>query len=1450
MNDTPNRNGPTQRRANTIVLVVGILVLLVIIATGYLTRTHAGRITAISQQQTSLRDDNTRVVAESLADEVAMALFPRPVNSMAPVTGDPFSSNEPRLTPLRNPVRYGIDQDFGGDGLPDYPFNFAPYHVAPFTNWQDVMVGDPNAPLIPGGPGNPNGGTGSPLLKGEGNPLGNPGFGDARWLASNEPLRWDTDSPPDGIPDAFSYWPHMTNIARPDNGWRLVADISDVTSSLVGDLSIPVEQWLMSAGPASLDPFTGDSIYDPLNFTAQWNNWFGFGPAGYLGTYLNSTATSNGIPANFYNLDNLDGGLDFDGDGNTIDPGERLFDEFVGRSLAWPQGTPRWNVGRVLADADGDGFTDSFWFLAPTSTERGIRQIVAVRIVDNSALLNVNVATRFAPSDASAAAFPELKTKGTTPADLALVGGLADETMVSPDHWNVGFFDNFDNWYDIDLDGDLLPDAGFRYDDGFPAGPQAVDPAILWRRHLDEINLTPFLSVDPATLDFLTPTHFWRLDYWRRCGLLGPFADAGSPYTPFGIPEEIELRMFHGNNYPWVFSRLERATQGSLYSQNYAFLHGSPGRVESSELHSQLSNRLLLGEPRHRITTYNGARNDLMPPWLWRNLFVVDQNLQPGIDDGDRRQFHVADMRKLDLRRPLFDVNGLIIEDVDNDGVIEPRSSSFDDITDDDLDNDADFDKIDHLLFLRNRLEQAMIVDPTTNDSYFTGVGGADATRRAAAAFAANIDAYRDQDSLALVSEAVPVSNDPTDKYLGMEQQPFLVEAAIAHVHMADVVATDFHIGINDQITAGDNIICQGSPQSTIVAVQIANPYGRRLELNDYRLRIFGQVVNLGGFSPTTLDPGQDRTYYAMNLSSTVLDTAKWNEVLDLDGTVDKVRVNTGLGGNWTTRSTYDSATETGVELIRMIEGFNVVVDRLDIESPNAPQDFGSTVTSLDAVTGDCTEPPSPDPWLGVINTKSDTHWAQWARVSRAWDVDVDGSGAVDPDERQQNPRYVIAHNAIDSSQANGENGRRYDNGAAADTWFSPKDVARFGSHDKKLDDIDTTANAELDFAMQMLHKDGDFEQVGELLNVWLFGHEIATDGAGGYLDTNFTFSESMWAELIDQGINDPQDKPSLNRLRLRPARIGALAPNVGAIVGVGDVNNPLHAMHAFPGLPAGQRVLDSFVCDGYGTAPLTDLDGSGGAPDAFDAELRRFKNAHEFSGRITPGLLNINTASPEVLRALPHCARIVHEDFPNVAAPNLFPLVRLPEAIVQYRDRLGRDAGLVNPPVEPDYRTRGDLIDDGLRVDRGIASIGEVMLMIEEPPPPSTTAYRRSWRADFAALNPFEFAAGQVQSTRISTDVNDVGIGVPQPDLVSGDVEEGNLLFSGISNLITTRSDVFTVYFKVRSFRQNPTSGFWNATDPEYIVDDSRFVMLVDRGTVDHPNDKPKIVFLEKVPK
>ena len=89
-----------QRRGNTLVLVTAILVLLVIVATAYISRTRVGRATAAAQQQATIVDDRAESIGRALASEVAEALFVRPVQT--PVANNGFfggtvSSNWPRV---------------------------------------------------------------------------------------------------------------------------------------------------------------------------------------------------------------------------------------------------------------------------------------------------------------------------------------------------------------------------------------------------------------------------------------------------------------------------------------------------------------------------------------------------------------------------------------------------------------------------------------------------------------------------------------------------------------------------------------------------------------------------------------------------------------------------------------------------------------------------------------------------------------------------------------------------------------------------------------------------------------------------------------------------------------------------------------------------------------------------------------------------------------------------------------------------------------------------------------------------------------------------------------------------------------------------------------------------------------------------------------------------------
>ncbi len=1451
---TPRRHLRSQRNGNTIILVVGILVLLVIIATAYVTRTHAGRVTASAIKRATLRDDNARVIGDMLAAEIALALFVFPIDSFNDpndLSMEAANSNTARLSPVRwNPYRYGVDQDFDNDGLPDFPYNFAPYHVVPWTNWPDATA----EPWWPGGDGNPGGGMIiDPLLMdplnpevpgyGESNPVGNPGFGDARWLGDLEALRWN----PNGL-TVFSHWRHMTNIARPNNAWRIIGDIEDIEGdiantgvpSLITNLTIPVEQWTGLVPDTATGTVTGSSFAQG-NLLELWATWFS-SPEGYKSAY----GLPGFIPANFYKLNDLDGNGVGDAWPTDIGPPygvisqERPESEFI-------RGTMRNLVSRVLADADGDGYTDSFWFLAPTTNESGIRQVVAVRIIDNSAMANANVMTRAHVFNG----LTNASTTGATPSDGALVG----HSNAGQIDLQVGFLDNIehhdlsdnaygDTWQafgnemwdrnETDVGGpderqlNLLRELGVKFDNGAVHGD--------------------FDSLEPLS------TAKDRHQYWQWSASR-PF-DPIFGLTPFSLADEIELRMFYGSNYPGVLSRFERATQPSSLENpinpGRHILRAAPQREESNEYMDQLWNAELAFDMRHRLTTYSGARNDLMPPWLWFNLFPVDYNGDNVIDDAERRQFE-ADRRKFDLRRTdvLDEFGNALNLDVDGDGVVENQPDLGLNIPPgDDLNSDNQIDNVDLYYRLAAYIERALIDHGDVNGANFGAyVYDEDnddrvETRKLAYSLAANIMSWRDDDqeplTLAQALEPPDLVNGPTidARYIGFEPQPFLVEAIVAHVHEATEAAANHP---SPPIVIGDNVICGNSPSSTIVIVQIANPFDKTLDLLPFQINVFGQTHNLSGL----LAAGASRIYYSIEglLEDDEVNLRdEWFELLSMDGLAlaPPVHVDDVWSGE---RDDYDTPdTDETVEIHRG----TVLVDRMDIEWPDENSDFRDAVMGLVGALpgGDCeSEPPNGDAWPGVLNIDTDDHWIQWVHVARPWEHDFYGTLAIEPVE--SNPRYVFSFREIDSEAAGEATEELAPSAAFAD--LSSSSTGRDNDVQNGAVQIESQY---LNFPFQMLHKDDDFEQVGELMNVFVWGHELNDSGT----ETVTTFAEFMADAAVKESfpLTFPQAiraKPFGNRMRLAPVDLtdGVIfSPVIGNGADANNANGLFDPRHFEPAIPAGARLFDAFVCDGAGALPtVNDF---------------AFNNALGFTGRITPGLINLNTAPPEVLRALPHWTRLVHV----LTSPGDNPRMRIAEAVARYREAIGDHDDLLDADLLPGYADRGDtggFIED-MRRTRGIAAIGELGL-ITRGADFNDPFLDDVYRMDYAGLGPYgsdngagEIDPATVPSTRISLDVNeprDIN-NIESPDLVAMDAEERNMLLAGASNMVSTRSDVFTVYFKVRSFRQTPVgpNGFpvWDATNREQIVDDSRYVMLVDRSEVNHPNDKPKILYFEKLPR
>ena len=688
-------------RANTLVLVTAILVLLVIIATAFLVRSQSGRAQAAAQQKSVAREARVETIAADIAQEVADALFVKRIdrnrmaeqvsaNQASGLAGQPIfgeflaRSDYPRLPAEPLAIRYGVDYfDFLDNrtlaGDPANPavvaqdgyldgYNFAPFSVNPFTNW-------------PARYGN---------IAGEGNPVGNPGFGDARWLASTEPVRarlrqqdqnpvapappnpqvalpftadWGNlalnavGSPildPEGL--GFSHWPHLSWIATAENGFRVawnIANLEGIGTDFLGNepgvltgtpgtvggelaLGIPYEQWLPYVAPReptilNKDPATGFLVLDRDNWRLRVRDWFN---VGITNLALNAVGTHEqvikGIGANGAALAGpaaaqrrafaLPNFLQLGAFGTPAD-------EFkVVTTAAGSFPTSRNLISRTFADADGDGWTDSFWFLAPSSSDRGTRQLVAVRIIDNSSMINVNTATRFERSN----------TIGATPSDVALATRREsyDETIAAGNAAGfrdpiVGFFNARENdpeyrvnfafrtllplpapapalnadrlvyavadngatpavptggvdvgWAPERWEGRRLQlaNAGATADDTYQPGFLRLLGLVSEGAAGQANTVLPFFStVNEYALNGVTSVYgdafvltrpADRLNYFKAMANGGEVVDPVTAaritsLTPFGSDDEIELRSSNGLNNAQTISRLEIALNGA-----------------------------------------------------------------------------------------------------------------------------------------------------------------------------------------------------------------------------------------------------------------------------------------------------------------------------------------------------------------------------------------------------------------------------------------------------------------------------------------------------------------------------------------------------------------------------------------------------------------------------------------------------------------------------------------------------------------------------------------------------------------------------------------------------------------------------------------------------------------------------------------------------------------------
>jgi len=290
---------------------------------------------------------------------------------------------------------------------------------------------------------------------------------------------------------------------------------------------------------------------------------------------------------------------------------------------------------------------------------------------------------------------------------------------------------------------------------------------------------------------------------------------------------------------------------------------------------------------------------------------------------------------------------------------------------------------------------------------------------------------------------------------------------------------------------------------------------------------------------------------------------------------------------------------------------------------------------------------------------------------------------------------------------------------------------------------------------------------------------------------------------------------------------------------------------------------------------------------DCFEVLNRRNPSRKPSEVNDMQGVINVNTASARVLEMLPFMKPRI--DYLAGASGTFLPsgvgnLSKRANTIIEYRDRIPSLEADMNSRPGIDFTGVGngsgpDMIGLGmtLRESRdlgagGISAIGELSIL-------------DSW--DVVTGNPVS-SANNLFATLGANGVND---GAPPPLAAPGtallfpgnfldltpsaigllptssevftlnpvdDPEERNTMFRAISNIVTTRSDVFIAWFVVRGYDPDKIERIdvdiqdreQSLADDLFRPDfDRRYLCVFDRSNVRTPTDRPKLLLRFRLP-
>lgn len=1107
-------------------------------------------------------------------------------------------------------------------------------------------------------------------------------------------------------------------------------------------------------------------------------------------------------------------------------------------------GVVTWADRMAGADTDGDGRIDARWteLLDVYGLPKEMRIFVAARIIDASAMLNLNANLEFGATQANDASAKV--GLGRTPADIDLYTLL---------------FDGFQAWGGPNDDNVFVSGGGVSGRYGFK---EHIFATGIQSRFLQGGLGTTYSPINRSTRS--DRENFWN-GFARRPDR------AGAGLAPYGVADELELRTFAFLGNDRTQSRLETTFQGLDFDPaDYQTWHsplrgrmnqsrgGNPDWWEKVDFAAGTPTLAAIQRDyRHLLTTYNGSRP--VRPWSL------------GYSDTDSPATLASLNSILAANQPtaLQSVAGAFM------WALAPHAVDH---------GNGDGSDSGRTIYGTN----VSWWPSGSNESLHYGDGDAGYAFLKAAQLAVNAMDYYDQGSGPTIRTLVfnraytapgregkeiigsfehgkvPLQmtgpsgsqNGATITVIGLERQPFIREVCAVNVYgqRNDLPADQTW---NYDPTEGN----EEEWMMKILAIELGNPWPDDISTAGYRVRFGRDPLNSWTLPATTLGAGENVVFYigvdnplngsqpngrvewesivaARSPTQSVIrigDDSTHLEFEDVNGEFDEVTL-------WRT-ATYG---QPGALV-------DVLADRLRPATSNS--DFPNIIDQ----GGEIIPPPG--------NVLGETEFSvRVASMQRYCETAQGGTANSFPGYLFQSPVIIATRGRFKGGDDDGRD--------IGGSWSIPANFIRnaldaLPRTEYINDPSDSKGYAQpVNFDAFQLHvadlrdnsdsTDQSFRSSVDLLLLSSVGHLHCQQVPGA--DPNFaekgfyvTASELLGDESLrgrmmqDLGSVGVTNVPVLLDI-IRPA-----GPGLGISYFPPDFRNDANGT---PNPFVGRLDFTRFIPRSGNVALVTEaLPLATRVLDAFD-----FVSV-DANVPLAQGRININTAPRQVLEALP----FLHPRYAAGPVPQRDPNLRLAEALRAYRDQGSLDMTSVDWSAGPRHTVSNLLVgnNSGLRDDAttrgvtgftpGFTSLGETLLATKWTP---VNGSGPSYEVDpSVSANELPYVGGRDNSNLTYAPLNPNGLSVDSTWESNfdpaDDPSEHLALIRAIRNVVSTRSDVFIAYFTIVGFTpddirraddaSNSTVGKLTALRASM---EQRYIVVFDRSSVSSPTDRPRVLF------